>query len=206
MVTLRTLEEPPLRGALRGHRPGDRQHAARRAQALLAQARRAHLGQARVAQPDRVDQGPRRALDDRARRGRRGDPPGPGRSSSPRRATPASRSRSSAAARATRQGRHAGQRDARAHAAAAHVRGRHRVLAGREGLQRRRRDGARDGGGGLELLHALPVRQPGQPARPLQRHGARDPRGARRDVRLRGRPRDGRHADGQRPAPQGGAR
>ena len=34
------------------------------------------------------------------------------------------------------------------------------------------------------LLHALPVRQPGQPRRPLPRHGGRDPRGARR-----GRPR-----------------
>ena len=34
------------------------------------------------------------------------------------------------------------------------------------------------------LLHALPVRQPGQPGRPLQRHGAGDPRRARR-----GRPR-----------------
>ena len=33
------------------------------------------------------------------------------------------------------------------------------------------------------VLHALPVREPGQPARALQRHGARDPRGARRDRR-----------------------
>ena len=31
-----------------------------------------------------------------------------------------------------------------------------------------------------ELLHALPVRQRGQPARPLQRHRGRDPRRARR--------------------------
>ena len=33
---------------------------------------------------------------------------------------------------------------------------------------------------GPELLHALPVRQRGQPARPLQRHRGRDPRRARR--------------------------
>ena len=33
------------------------------------------------------------------------------------------------------------------------------------------------------VLHALPVRQPGQPERPLQRHGAGDPRGARRGRR-----------------------
>ena len=31
------------------------------------------------------------------------------------------------------------------------------------------------------VLHALPVRQRGQPARALRGHGARDPRGARRD-------------------------
>ena len=33
------------------------------------------------------------------------------------------------------------------------------------------------------VLHAVPVREPGQPARALQRHGAGDPRGARRDHR-----------------------
>ena len=55
------LENKPVRRSLRRHRPGDRQHAAGRAQAALAQARRAHLGQARVAQPDGVGQGPRRA-------------------------------------------------------------------------------------------------------------------------------------------------
>ena len=57
---------------------------------------------------------------------------------------------------------------------------------------------------GPELLHALPVRQRGQPARPLQRHRGRDPRRARRGRRLRRRPRHRRHADGQRPPPQGG--
>ena len=54
---------------------------------------------------------------------------------------------------------------------------------GLEGLERRGRDGAGDGRGGPLLLHALPVRQPGQPERPLQRHGARDPRRARRGRR-----------------------
>ena len=37
------------------------------------------------------------------------------------------------------------------------------------------------------LLHALPVRQPGEPERPLQRHGAGDPRRARRGRRVRRR-------------------
>ena len=62
-------ENTPVRRSLRRHRPGDRQHAARRAQAPLAQARRPDLGQARVAQPDRLGQGPRRARADRGRRG-----------------------------------------------------------------------------------------------------------------------------------------
>ena len=55
-------------------------------------------------------------------------------------------------------------------------------------------------------LHAVPVRQPGQPGRPLLRHRARDPRpGARRrGRRVRRRPRDRRHADGLRPAPARG--
>ena len=49
-----TAREPPLRRPLHRPRPGDRQHAAGRAAAPVAQARRAHLGQARVAQPDRA--------------------------------------------------------------------------------------------------------------------------------------------------------
>ena len=42
------------------------------------------------------------------------------------------------------------------------------------------------------------------PLRALQRHGARDPRRARRGRGVRRRPRHRRHADGQRPAAQGG--
>ena len=67
-----SLAEQALRGTLRRHRPGDRPHAAGRAQAPQPQAGRAHLGQARVAQPDRLGQGPRRARADRGRRGARG--------------------------------------------------------------------------------------------------------------------------------------
>ena len=77
------------------------------------------------------------------------------------------------------EGGDARQRHRGAHRAAAHVRGGDRLLGGRQGLQRRRRGGARDGAG-ARLLHALPVRQRGQPARPLQRHRGRDPRRARR--------------------------
>ena len=39
----------------------------------------------------------------------------------------------------------------------------------------------------------------GEPGRALQRHGGRDPRGARRRGGVRRRPRHRRHADGQRP-------
>ncbi len=53
---------------------------------------------------------------------------------------------------------------------------------GRPGLQRRGRDGAGDGRGRRLVLHALPVRQPGQPARALQRHGAR--RSSRSSTRI----------------------
>ena len=48
---------------------------------------------------------------------------------------------------------------------------------GDAGLQRRGRQGAGDGRGRRLVLHALPVRQPGQPARALQR--ARRPRSSR---------------------------
>ena len=58
----------------------------------------------------------------------------------------------------------------------------------------------------LVAVHALPVRQPGQPERALQRHRAGDPRRARRDLGVRRRPRHGRHADGQRQAPEGDIR
>ena len=78
------------------------------------------------------------------------------------------------------EGRDARERHARAHPAAADVRRRDRLLAGRPGLQRRRREGAGDGRRGPLRLHALPVRQRGQPRRPLQRHRRRDPRRARR--------------------------
>ena len=47
--------------------------------------------------------------------------------------------------------------------------------------------GARDGRGRLVVLHAVPVREPGEPARALQRHRRRDPRGARRGDRVRRR-------------------
>ena len=67
------------------------------------------------------------------------------------------------------------------------VRRRDRLLRGRQGLQRRRRAGARHGREGRVVLHALPVRQPGQPDRALQRDRARDPRGARRGRGVRGR-------------------
>ena len=77
------------------------------------------------------------------------------------------------------QGRDARQRHRGADPAAAHVRRRDRLLGGRQGLQRRGRAGARDGRRRRLVLHALPVRQRGQPGRPLPRHRGRDPRRAR---------------------------
>ena len=61
----RRAPQPPLRRPLRERPRGDRQHAAGRAAAALAEARRAHLRQARGPQPDRLGQGPRRQVDDR---------------------------------------------------------------------------------------------------------------------------------------------
>ena len=198
--------EPSLRGPLRRHCPGDRQHAAGRAQAPVAEARRAAVGEARVAQPDRVGEGPRRARADRGRRGEGRDPPGP---DDPRADLGQHRHLAGddlLAQGLQAQGRHARQRDARAHPAPADVRRRDRLLAGPPGLQRRGRAGAEDGVRGLVVLHALPVRQRREPGRALPRHGAGDPRGARRGGRVRRRPRHGRDADGRRPAAARGAR
>ena len=162
------------------HRAGDRQHAADRAAAAVAEARRPHLGEARVPQPDGLGQGQGRPRADRGRRGERRDRP---RADDPR--TDVGQHGDLAgddllAQGLPAEGRDAGERHARAHAAVADVRRGDRLLAGLRGLQRRGRDGARDGGGGLLLLHALPVRKRGQSERPLQRDGAGDPRGARR--------------------------
>ncbi len=106
----------------------------------------------------------------------------------------------------SRDRRHARVGHKRARRAPADVRRRDRVLAGEPGLERRSRDGPLHGRARSVGLHALPVRQPGQPGRPLLRHRARDPRpGARRrGRRVRGRPRDRRHPDGLRPAPARG--
>ena len=115
---------------------------------LSPEAGRAHLGQDGVVQPDGLGQGPRRAGADRGRRGEGRDPPGP---DDPRADVGQHRHLAGddlLAQGLPAQGRHARQRDAGAHAAAADVRRRDRLLAGRPGLQRRGRDGARDGRGG----------------------------------------------------------
>ncbi|CAA9499257.1 MAG: Cysteine synthase, partial [uncultured Solirubrobacteraceae bacterium] len=198
--------EPPLRRSLRGHRAGDRQHAARRAQAPESETGRAHLGEDGVGQPDGIGQGPRRAVDDRERRGEGPDPPRPHDPRADLRQHRHQPGDDLPSQGLSAEGRHALQRDSRAHPAAGDVRRADRLQPRRPGIQRRRRDGQRDRAGHRHVLHALPVRQRGQPARALQRHGERDPRGARRDHGVRRRPRHRRHADGQRPALQGGVR
>ena len=74
---------------------------------------------------------------------------------------------------------------------------------GPAGLERGRRDGALDGRARPVGLHAVPVRERGQPERALLRHGARDHRpGARRPGRrVRRGTRHRRDADGLLAAP-----
>ena len=101
--------------------------------------------------------------------------------------------------------RPARERDRGAQAAAAPLRRRDRRLAGRGGLERRRPARARARGARAALLHAVPVREPGEPARALRGHRRRDRRGARPRRRVRRRPRHGRHADGRGRAAARGA-
>ncbi|CAA9486759.1 MAG: Cysteine synthase, partial [uncultured Solirubrobacterales bacterium] len=198
-----TREPAVWREVLR-HRPGHRAHAARGAQAPVAQAGRADLRQARVAQPDRIGEGPCGAGHDRGRRGTRHDHARPDHPRADLGQHGHLVGHDLLAQGLPAQGRDARQRDRGARSAPAHVRRRDRLLTRFAGLERRGGHGSRHGGGRRLVLHALPVRQRGQPARPLQRHGARDPRGARRGHRLRGRARDGGDVDGPRPPPQGG--
>ena len=80
------------------------------------------------------------------------------------------------------------------------LRRRDRRVARRGGLERRRPARARARRARPVLLHAVPVRERGEPARPLRGHGRRDRGGARPGRRPRRRPRHGRHADGDRRA------
>ncbi len=129
----------------------------------LTEAGRAPLGQARVCQPHGVGEGPCRSRADRGRRGEGRDPPRP---DDPRADFGQHRhlARDDLLAQGLQaQGRHAGQRDARADAAAADVRRGDRLLARPPGSNGAGRAGAEDGRRGLVVLHAVPVRQPGQP-------------------------------------------
>ena len=74
------------------------------------------------------------------------------------------------------------------------------VLARRRGIERRRSARARAGRARTEVLHAVPVRERGEPAGALRRHRRGDRRGARPRRRARRRPRHGRHPDGRRRA------
>ena len=139
-MAVERVAKPAVRRPLRRHRPVDRQHAADRAAEPVAEAGRAHLGEARVAQPDGLGQGSRGA---RADRGCRGEGRDLARTDDPR--TDVGQhghlTRDDRQAQGLQaEGRDARERHARAHAAAGDVRRRDRLLAGRPGLQRRRRD------------------------------------------------------------------
>ena len=158
--------QPALRRPLRQPHRGRRQHAAGGAAAALAEARGPHLRQARGAQPDRLGQGPGRQGDDRGGRGRGRDRPGPDGARADLRQHGDRAGDDLPAQGLSVHGGDARQRHRGALAAAAHVRRRDRLLRGRQGLQRRGRAGAGDGRRRRLLLHALPVRQRGQPAAP----------------------------------------
>ena len=72
-----------------------------------------------------------------------------------------------------------------------------RAATARSGCRRRSRPTTR------RCVRAVPVRQPGEPARALRGHRARDLARLPRGRRVRRRPRHERHAHGRRPLPEG---
>ena len=166
----------PGRHALRRPPRLGRRHPAGRAAEAVAEPRRTPLGQARGPQPDRLDQGPRRAGDDRAGREGRHAPP---RLHDPR--ADQRQHRHLAGDGGQAQGLPAGLRDAGEHLggappAAADVGRRDRLLARGRRLQRGGPGRQGDRRRAPRLGDALPVRQPRQRPRPLRGHRPRDPR------------------------------
>ena len=163
--------------ARRRQRPRPRRlDAARRAGALLAEAGREPVRQARGPEPHRLDQGPCCQGDDRGGRGVRRARAGP-------RAARADLRQHGHLARDGRaaQGlpadlRHARERDRGAQAPAPPLRRRDRVVAGRRRLERRGSTRARDGGERSPLVRAVPVREPGERPRTLRGNRRRDRR------------------------------
>ena len=136
----------------------------------------AAVGQAGGPQPDRLDQGPRGAGDDRGGRGGR---PAHARLHDPR--ADVGQHRYLAGDGRQAQGLRHGLRDAGEHlrgaaAAAGDVRRADHLLAGGRWLEPGRRDGQATRRGEPRLGDALPVRQPGQRPGALRRHRPRDPR------------------------------
>ena len=168
---------------------------------LVARAGRPAVGEAGGPQPDRLDQGPARAGDDRARRGRGAAHPGlhdPG--------ADVGQHRHLAGDGRQAQGLQADLRDAgehldRAPPAARDVRRGDHLLARRGRVEPGRRDGQGAGRGEPGVGDALPVRQPGQRRRALPHHRPGDPARLPGDHPLRRRPRHHRHAGGHRPVP-----
>ncbi len=186
-----------LRLAARLARP----HPPGRAAPAVTRRRRPAVGQARGQEPDRLGQGPRRVLHDRA--GGEGGPAlarlhDPGADLGQHGHLPG---HGGQAARLPADLRDAGEHLGRAQAAAGDVRRRDRLLPGGRRLQRGRPGGQAARRRAPGLGDALPVRQRGQCPCALRDHR---PRAARRPAgadALRGRPGHHRHPDGRGPVP-----
>jgi hypothetical protein len=163
--------------------------------------RRPAVGQARGPEPDRLGQGPRGVLHDRAGGEGRAALAGlddPGAHLGQHRHLPG---HGGQAARLPADRGHAGEHQRGAPPAAADVRrGDHR-LAGRGRLQRGGPGGQADRRRAPRLGDALPVRQRGERPRALRDDRPGDPRRPAGDHALRGGPRHHRHADGRGPLP-----
>ena len=190
------------RALLQPHRR-HRQHAARRDAAHVAEAARAALRQARGPEPERQRQGPHRQVHDRGGGAHRRPDEGPHRPRAdlrqhrhlagddlPHQGLPA-------------EGRHPGERQRRAHGAADGVRRRDRLLRRRPRHERLDRSREADRRRRPGVLHAVPVRQRDEPARPLRDDRPGDPARPAGDRRLRRRHGHRRHAHRHRPLPQG---
>ena len=184
-----------------GRRLSARSHrldAARRAEANGPARVRSPVREARGPEPDGLDQGPDRAGDDRRRRSLRRARTGTATARADERQHGNLARARREAARLSAHLRHARERHGGAPSPAPALRRRDRRLPVRGRLERGGQARARAVGARRVVLHAVPVRERGQPARALRRHRRRDRGRARPRRRARRRSRDRRDAHGRR--------